>query len=160
MVELVPCPQCHRHVAVGEAACPFCGAAPRLAPKRLTLGGRLSRAAVFASATLVACSKKEEAPKPPPVETVKQEAPPPAADAPPAIDAQLVDAAVAAEPPADAAVDAGVPKKHRRRLERGHKRIEQLEKQPDEVQGADVGSVDRGACCKPYGAPPARRRLV
>src|SRR5690348_1838796 len=51
-MELQPCPGCRRHVA--EAACPFCGAAVERG-ERGALFGRLSRAAVFASATLIAC---------------------------------------------------------------------------------------------------------
>ena len=52
MTQLEPCPHCHRHVNVHEAACPFCAAslagafatlAPRVAPRV-----RLGRAAVFA----------------------------------------------------------------------------------------------------------------
>jgi hypothetical protein len=51
MNQLEPCPHCHRHVTIHEAACPFCTGSlaafanlpPRLAPRI-----RLGRAAVFA----------------------------------------------------------------------------------------------------------------
>jgi hypothetical protein len=53
-MQLVPCRECDRHVAVTEQVCPFCSApftaeAPR--PSRL---GRASRAAVFAGAASAA----------------------------------------------------------------------------------------------------------
>jgi hypothetical protein len=52
---LAPCPSCHRHVAA-EPACPFCGVTLASAPTaRATLPGRFSRAAVFAGATLAGC---------------------------------------------------------------------------------------------------------
>lgn len=54
MIELRPCPACHRHVA-DEVACPFCGAAREPAAPHRIPAGRLSRAAVFASATLAGC---------------------------------------------------------------------------------------------------------
>lgn len=54
MLELRPCSSCRRHVA-DEARCPFCDAplAPAV-PARIP-HGRLSRAAIFASATLAGC---------------------------------------------------------------------------------------------------------
>jgi hypothetical protein len=52
MLELRPCPSCQRHVA-DEATCPFCEAALTPVPPRGSVHGRLSRAAVFAGATLV-----------------------------------------------------------------------------------------------------------
>ncbi len=59
MTDLRPCPACRRHVAIAAPACPFCAVelAPSEAP-HMTLG-RLSRAAVFAGATLAtACGGK------------------------------------------------------------------------------------------------------
>lgn len=46
-----PCGECRRHVRVGASACPFCGAAGRSVPAKTRMLGRISRAAVFASAT-------------------------------------------------------------------------------------------------------------
>src|SRR6478672_194882 len=45
-----PCRECRRHVRAGASACPFCGAAGR-APAKPRMIGRVSRAAIFASAT-------------------------------------------------------------------------------------------------------------
>jgi hypothetical protein len=56
-MQLHPCARCRRHVEVTAEACPFCDAA--LVPAQPVVrfvGGRLSRAAVFASATLVSTS--------------------------------------------------------------------------------------------------------
>lgn len=58
-MRLAPCPHCHRHVRVSEAACPFCGAhigevavaRPPVVPSR-TLG----RAAIFAFGSAIATS--------------------------------------------------------------------------------------------------------
>jgi hypothetical protein len=63
MTDLAPCPSCRRHVRIDERACPFCAAAlPELAPRTIARGGRLSRAAVFAGASLLtaACGGKAQ----------------------------------------------------------------------------------------------------
>ena len=52
MSELRPCVECRRHVAIHEAACPFCGAACELSSAAGSRLGRVSRAAVFAGAAL------------------------------------------------------------------------------------------------------------
>jgi len=60
MLDLRPCTACQRHVAITEAACPFCSASlVEAAPRSMPLG-RLSRAAVFVGATLAtaACGGK------------------------------------------------------------------------------------------------------
>lgn len=120
MTDLQPCAACDRHVASTEPACPFCGAtltpvAPRPAVRR-----RLTRAALFAGATLAtatvaACGGGQA--KPDPVKAA------------PTTDAG-VDAAAAATPP-------------------------QLP--PDEGGNRHSGPRPPNM---PYGAPPARRRLV
>ena len=153
MSELVVCPACNRHVRAHEAACPFCSRAlPRLRPQRIALVGRVSRAAVF-SAALVACADKKPAAPPaqgsddlekmlddkPKVEHSDTPAP--------------IDAAVVVEPDAsiaDAGVDAGVPPDAG--VVRKTKKVQTIErvKPPD----------DRIINAKPYGAPPARRRIV
>ena len=62
MIELRPCPACRRHVA-DEVACPFCGATRAPAAPHRIPAGRLSRAAVFASATLAGCWSGSPGPK-------------------------------------------------------------------------------------------------
>ncbi|HEU0034283.1 MAG TPA: hypothetical protein VFQ53_26855 [Kofleriaceae bacterium] len=52
MTELRPCTACHRHVATTETACPFCQTALPASAARPIARVRLTRAAVFASATL------------------------------------------------------------------------------------------------------------
>lgn len=55
MGKLSPCAQCRRHVRADEATCPFCGSEVTTAepvPSRPAL--RLTRAALFAGATLLA----------------------------------------------------------------------------------------------------------
>jgi hypothetical protein len=148
MTTFAPCPACKRHVATRELACPFCS--HRFTPRaqHIALVGRVSRAAVF-SAALAACSNDKP---PPPSQPAAQgsddleklldkdgttvehpTAPPPIDAAAPEPDAAIVDAGVP---------DAGVIKKKRRPRE-------EAVKVPDRIQNA-----------KPYGAPPARRRLV
>jgi hypothetical protein len=59
MKQLVPCPQCSRHVRVSETACPFCALPLDLAgtPEPQLPRTRLGRAATFAfGATLVSAS--------------------------------------------------------------------------------------------------------
>jgi hypothetical protein len=148
-----PCPACKRHVATHEVACPFC--AHRFTPRaqHIALVGRVSRAAVF-SAALAACSNdKPPPPAAPPAQgsddleqlldkqgnAVEPTAPPPIDAAVPEPDTAVVDAGVA---------DAGVVIKKKRRQQK-----EAVEKLPDTLP-------DRIINAKPYGAPPARRRLV
>ena len=107
MAQLVPCPDCHRHVRASDAGCPFCGRdlgdlppPPRYEPGRLR---GLGRAALFAlgatlGATAPGCSVAlYGAPSPP--------------DAGPGPDAMPEDAAPAAfdaaygGPPFDAGPD-------------------------------------------------------
>lgn len=165
-MQLRVCVGCRRHVGIRETACPFCACAlPAAPPPRAVRFGRVSRAAVF-SAALVACSK----------EPAKQAPPPPAQgsdgsdgsdDLEKLLDRQVQvvevpDAAAAAEP-ADAAVeqaatpvDAGVPdagavvKKKRR----------QQKQKADELELQKQRVIDHRHMAKPYGAPPARRRIV
>ncbi len=66
-MHLTPCAECHRHVAITETACPFCGGViemPRT-PRASRLG-RVSRAVVFASAAAAVagagCGKKGKQP--------------------------------------------------------------------------------------------------
>jgi hypothetical protein len=150
MTTFAPCPACKRHVATREIACPFC--AHRFTPRaqHIALVGRVSRAAVF-SAALAACTNdKPPAPAvPPPAQgsddleklldndgrTVEHPtAPPP------------IDAAVA-EPDA-AIVDAGVPD------------AGVVIKKKKKIVDAGVAPIDQRQMAKPYGAPPARRRVV
>jgi len=65
MSELLPCPECQRHVRKTEASCPFCGEALSLShlPPRVLPTRRLGRAATFAfgagvvgATALVGCS--------------------------------------------------------------------------------------------------------
>ena len=111
MIDLQPCAACDRHVASTDPACPFCGAAVSPVPPRPSVRRGLSRAALFASATLAtaaACGGGKA--KPDPMKTA---------------------------PTADAGVDAAAVQ------DPGKDKIERIAP-PD----------------MPYGAPPARRRVV
>lgn len=91
---LISCEGCRRHVRADDEACPFCGAAVAAAPvARSVLEGRLSRAAVFASAVLVAPGCLVQSNPPPPNYQQHQQQPPPP---PPSDDRQGF-----AEPPPD-----------------------------------------------------------
>lgn len=76
MNQLVPCPECSRHVRKSESACPFCGKALSLAhlPPPLVPRRRLGRAATFAfgagvvgATALIACSDDDDPGAPVPV---------------------------------------------------------------------------------------------
>lgn len=84
---LIPCEGCKRHVRAADAHCPFCGATITAVPvARSVLEGRLSRAAVFASAVLIAPSCIVQTPppnyqqQPPPPPYDPQQVPPPPED--------------------------------------------------------------------------------
>ena len=49
---LQPCVGCRRHVDTRDSRCPFCGEAISASPPRAVSGSRLSRAALFAGITL------------------------------------------------------------------------------------------------------------
>lgn len=153
MSDLRPCTECSRHIRVADPACPFCGAgndAP-FTPPRMP-AGRLSRAAIFAGALATgaaACGTNPEPIDPADNETTGDDqvlqqhdtttdttdnvtpAPPP--DAMMAAPPPVVDAMVAAKPPPPPPADAGV---------------------------AVHPKWDPNHIPKPYGAPPARKRLV
>jgi hypothetical protein len=75
---LIPCEGCNRHVRADDKACPFCGAAITVVPiARPVLDGRLSRAAVFASAVLIAPGCIVQNPPPPNYQQQQQQPPPP-----------------------------------------------------------------------------------
>ncbi|HEX5061198.1 MAG TPA: hypothetical protein VFV99_17650 [Kofleriaceae bacterium] len=150
MTALAPCPACKRHVATHERTCPFCARAlPRMRAQHVTVIGRVTRAAVF-SAALAACGKDKpkEAPPPPPAQgsdelekmldndgkTVEHAPVPPVDAAVIEPDAAIVDAGL---PP-----DAGVVKK----------------KKPHHEQAVPLPPPHN--IPKPYGAPPARKRIV
>ena len=179
---MTPCPECARHVRDEDAACPFCGAAIVAAPRpRVQLVGRVTRAAVF-SAALVACGGKKDEAKPAPpagsAEHLDQDfnqllgsaegsAQPHAAEGsalPGALDAGL--AAVATD--AQVALDAGLSDEERtRQLQHEQERVEQQRRQRVEQEQRQrmldeqrVQQRDWHNVAKPYGAPPARRRIV
>ncbi len=142
MRELRPCTHCRRHVDAAEHACPFCDGALTAAEPRPLFGAWRSRAAVFASSAALAaaaCSKPKAT-----TETGSGSAPiSQTADATViAVDSPASDAAVAIDAPLDAAppVDAAV--KHPR---------------PDAAEAVRIRDHHNP---KPYGAPPARRRIV
>jgi len=172
MSELVPCPACMRHVTMHEIACPFCARAlPAPRAQRAYVIGRVTRAAVF-SAALAACSSDKPKQEPPPakgsddLEKLLDEKPEkvehpdvvPPADAAEAL-AQTVDAAVTS----DAGVDVEAQKKklaERKKLAEQKKReaerreAERLRAQEELLRNDQIHNA------KPYGAPPARRRIV
>lgn len=178
-MELAPCGACRRHVAAGEVRCPFCGSTALQRPQRAMPRGRLTRAAIF-SAALVACESSPEAPRPAPSGPVQGsddlekllDVDQRVVDRPPPVDAMPADAAshVASSPPdagrAAAPIDAGVDpliaerrRRERERRERERReRDEQLRREQEEQKQLQLDDMRHHA--KPYGAPPARRRVV
>ncbi len=165
---MTPCPGCSRHVRDGELACPFCDSALATPRPRAPVVGRVTRAAVF-SAALVACGGKHDDAKPAPhgsAEHLDQDfnqllgsaegsAQPGANDA--GVAQVVADAAVA--------VDAGLSDEERtRQLQRAQEdeqRKKQQQQQQREIEDQRrVQQRDWHNVAKPYGAPPARRRIV
>ena len=208
-MNLQPCTSCRRHVEVGVSACPFCGGAEHVSRSGLRATvGRMSRAAVFASAAACATStppaRHAPPPPPPPDPVVVQKfstAPPPAVGKGSVRGFVTRDGFPLAGVVVYAQSDAGLsaqattgtkgefelvdldPGRWRLHLSAevydpyaGSRRPQEgPPMQPDIVVDLVAGQnerrdlatasppvyePDRGPCCKPYGAPPARRRVV
>lgn len=181
-MELVPCIVCRRHVSVGETTCPFCAAAvPVQRARRFAPSGRITRAAVF-SAALVGCETKPETPKAAPAPQhegsddleqlldgdrhVADRPAPPRADASVPADATAIAVtAVDAGMRPDAGVDAKLlaakrEKQQREKRERERREREERERIERQLDEQTLRNPDWQIQAKPYGAPPARRRVV
>ena len=145
MNDLIACSTCHRHVAIDESTCPFCGVGLGRREPRPPVHGRLSRAAFFASATLAtaACSSRSKPEAGGSAQPVTQRVDATSIDAAPVPDAMVVDAAVVDAAPPDAPLDAGV--RRRPRVDAGVPEPRPIDRPPNNM---------------PYGAPPVRRRVV
>jgi hypothetical protein len=117
MTDLRPCPACHRHVAISESACPFCTTTLAASEPHAVGLGRMSRAAVFATAALAGTACGGSKPK---------------ADH---VDHAPVQADAGTPAPADAPTPVTGP--------------------TGSGPGAGPNNIPM-----PYGAPPARRRVV
>jgi hypothetical protein len=173
-MELVPCNVCRRHVSVGETTCPFCAAAvPAQRARRFAPRGRITRAAVF-SAALVGCESKQEAPRPAPAPQQQGSDDlekmldgdhhvadrPPATDAAIAADAtELAAGAIDAGVLADAGLDEQALAEKRAKAAKAEKERLRREREKKLLETA-VPDPDYHNIPKPYGAPPARRRVV
>ncbi len=129
-MQLQPCEGCRRHVAVGSTSCPFCAAPLGEGKSARDPISRLSRAAVFVAATTVAATTVG-------CWTNKAE--------PKHVEQQHVQAATPDAGIADAPIANQLP-------------------DPDEdrrnYQNHPCVDTPQGPMCAPYGAPPARRRIV
>ena len=215
-MELVACARCNRHVRVSAARCPFCSAArqPTGIGRLVDLGGRLSRAAVFAGAaacyTNPPATQNPPPPPPPPDGDVQQQQPPPPGDGfakPPDGDATTTTTTTTTTTAPATGTISGVVRSGDTNAPLPNVRVNlggqttvtgsdgryEFKNVPPgqyevELQGngnprqpppsvwvevkagataqADIATYpqirvrDRGPCCKPYGAPPARRRVV
>jgi hypothetical protein len=134
MPDLQPCPACSRHVTRAESSCPFCAAVIAPAAPRERPFQRMSRAAVFGAALASsACGGKH-----------KQEATTPDPDREQEMHVQ-----------------------HHPCSEPDPEQVKELEKKrddakTDEEKQAAQRELDEAKMpvCAPYGAPPARRRVV
>jgi hypothetical protein len=175
-MELVPCNVCRRHVSVGETTCPFCAAAvPAQRARRFAPRGRITRAAVF-SAALVGCESKQTAPTPVPAPQQQGsddlekmldgdhhvvDRPAPATDAAVAADAtEIAAGAIDAGVPADAGVDEKALAEKREKQRKAKERRLREERERKQLEDQVVRERDWHNIAKPYGAPPARRRVV
>jgi hypothetical protein len=170
---MTPCPGCSRHVRDGELACPFCGGPVAPPRSRANIVGRVTRAAVF-SAALVACGGKKDEAKPAPhgsAEHLDQdfnqllgsaEGSAPAGSAEgsaPVAPAAPADAAVAGDAPL--AIDAGLSDEERtRELQRAQEEQQRRRQHEQQQKQIQIQRQDWHNVAKPYGAPPARRRVV
>lgn len=172
-MELVLCAACRRHVATTERTCPFCASAVPVQRPQRARAVSLTRAAIFSAAALASgCESKKPAPAPVPAQgsgagtnnddlEKMLDSEGHVADVP-TIDSGLVDAGLVDAPLADASVpvDAGMSDEQKQRIQRQRdqrrREIEQrkLEQQQRELQ------IQQREMAKPYGAPPARRRIV
>jgi hypothetical protein len=182
-MELQPCTACRRHIATNHARCPFCDASssPAEMPERAFV--RMSRAMVFAGATLAAACGGSRAPQPAATSSTSTQA------SPPPVTPDAGAAAVAgpdpwASPPRPPPVDAGVVvdaapvvvkqpihvQEHYQnhpcsepdpaRVAEAQKKLAAA-KTPDEKQRAQQELWGaQMPICAPYGAPPARRRVL
>jgi hypothetical protein len=206
---LIPCEGCKRHVRAADDRCPFCGAAITAVPvARSMFEGRLSRAAVFASAVLIAPGCLVQSNPPP---NYQQQLPPPP-PAPPPDDPQGHHTEFSQPPPDQDPRPAPTGRVHGRVLDTngtpqvrtlvelvagaqrfqaitgedgrysivgvpagqytivvGGTRNRVIETAAGEDRIVDVGisapperirPYDRSNIPKPYGAPPARKRVV
>ena len=175
----MPCVYCSRHVGVTETKCPFCRRGISVQRPQFAFASKLTRAAIF-SAAVVACDSKTAKPTPAPVPPQAGSAtgsgsddlekmldadgrtvdhPAPVTDAG-ALDAESM-AAVA-----DAGLDAGVKATVVRTPEEIRERQEKVRLDAERVQEKVLKNREKQEQlriqqnAKPYGAPPARRRVV
>ena len=136
MSELSPCPRCHRHVR--EAICPFCSA-PTVRREPIATFGKMSRAMVFASATLTAtgCGHAQRKPAADEMGEERHHGGGGCMDPDPQPIAELEHKKAEIEKERD-----------------GPQKDAELQQVDEELQRA------RQPQCMPYGAPPARRRIV
>ncbi len=189
-MSLDPCASCRRHVAAHERECPFCGAARTTVSIRATpLAGRLSRAAVFAGLPACwmgnESPQRQTPPQPPPVDEKHVDGEPPGDGA--ALSGVVTDNGTRM-PLANAKVelrDGNGLVAATTTDERGHYEFRSVApgdyqlvtvlstydaggstQQPVSVRDVptllDVAMpvYRRAPSAKPYGAPPARRRIV
>ena len=174
-MDLVPCVHCRRHVGVSETTCPFC--ARTVSPQRpqFAFAGRLTRAAIFSAAVVGCDSKSTSKPAPAPEQHEHGSAAGSGSDDlekmldsdghvvdhPAAVDAAVPDGAAVAE-----AADAGGPSDAgvltTSMIKQRAKELERLRMQKDRKRQEDLerNNIRIQVNNKPYGAPPARRRVV
>ena len=136
MSEYSPCPSCRRHVK--DALCPFCGAGTTRREPIATLG-TMSRAMVFASATLAAaaCGGSQK----------------PKAD-------NNEEGRNSLEEYEERNNQNHPCRVNEYRVNEAQKKVDAA-KTPEEKQAAENELAEaRQPVCAPYGAPPARRRVV
>jgi len=180
---LQPCPQCSRHIRANETVCPFCAATISPAAPAPTIYGRWSRAAVFAG--LAGCYTSNPPPQNPPPPDQQQFAQPPAtagaisgvvtdgstplANVPIFVDGQGVQ--ISRTTDANGRYEIGPLRPGGYRVTFGYSNhprrpapFRQVEVRDASVRIdmviAPQAPYDPSMDAKPYGAPPARRRVV
>ena len=184
------CVQCRRHVGVSEILCPFCNAElVAAAPRPQRSATRLGRAAIFAGATVAsACWTSSSAKDTHDTIEHKQVVTQPGPVPPGTIRGVVRDGNGASIPNYEVALQAesgaivqgttdangefefrGLePGNYTVMGQKNHPRqgapMAPVTLHPEQGERVDLVAypepVDQGPCCKPYGAPPARRRIV
>jgi hypothetical protein len=161
MRELAVCPQCKRHVRVSAASCPFCAIALSGLRARNVIPRSFTRAAIF-SAALAGCGEHKKPPAPTAGSAIGSAAAPVAADAAPGPGSDVGSNAGStagsdALAPADAGsvADAGTADAGRGSAANSAQLKEERDALRKKIHEDRIRQM-----AKPYGAPPARRRIV
>jgi hypothetical protein len=181
-LEFVPCVHCKRHVGVSETACPFCASSlPAQRPQHVLVAA-FTRAAIFSAAAvagIAGCEAKQAKSVPAPTQQQGSAMGSGSDDLEKLLDVDqrvvdhgsgtatesaVLDAGVPSDAAALAVADAGVRPVDPKILKLKREAMEKRRRDRENARNAaeeKVNAVERiHPNPMPYGAPPARRRVV